>query len=425
MMEALAADFVITMTGEIHAPGWVSFTADGVIHEVASGVPPRELRVRRGGEGSMICPAFVSAHSHLSLGELRSFGHSLPFWEWIHALYPTLQNKDEASFQKGADRSVSELVRSGVSTVGDNAYATFGVDSLVASGARGVFFHEVFGSLSEDLDAYIEEVDLQLASLPKTRGEVAYGVSPHTPWTCPPEVMTRVCRWARSGGRRISLHLEESIEERRFFLEGKGPLHDVMESRGALGRYRLGASPTAILGALGVLGPDVVAAHCVQVDSSDIEILAESGTHVCHCPTSNLKLAEGFAPIAEMMEAGINVALGVDGLASSSRLDFFQEMRSAVLMQRGRLRRCARPSAAEALAMATVNGARALGLEDRVGTLAEGRWADLLLLEPDPIRHLPIENPIDTVVFVGEPAMVSLVMAGGRVLYDRSGKRAG
>ncbi|MAG56301.1 MAG: hypothetical protein CMJ83_08430 [Planctomycetes bacterium] len=420
-MDAIAAAHVICKAGSVLSPGWVGFE-NGVIREVGSGEPPAELNVERGGPRSILMPGLVSAHAHLALGGLRHVADDAGFMEWIlRGILPGIErvNRVENGFLDGALQSARELLEGGVTLVGDSFLRLEGVFALRTTGQKGVFFQEVFGSLADDDATYLEETMSALDQLPDQLGGFPFGYSPHTPWTCPAEVFRATVARARVEGRRISTHLAESEEEHRFFVERRGHLYEMSERKGNLDRYRFGMTPVAYLDQLGILGPDVVAAHGVQATADDIEILAGTGTWIVHCPTSNLKLAEGIAPVAAMLDAGVNVALGTDSAASTGKLDLFEEMRTFVHVQRGAARRTEGLSASVAIDLATRAGAAALGLGDVTGTLEAGKAADVILIEADRRRHGPWDDPEAVVVYTGTPDDVVLVVVDGAVRHRR------
>jgi len=418
-MDAIAAAHVICQTGQVLSPGWVGFE-DGVITEVGSGSPPSELDAHRGGPCSILIPGFVNAHVHLALGHLRHVADDLPFEAWLlQGILPGIEAgmEDPGIFRAGAHHSARELLAGGVTLVADSFLRTEGVEALQQTGQKGVFFQEVFGSRARDEDAYMEELGRDLDALPESLDGFPFGYSPHSPYTCPARTFQWTVARARTEGRRVAIHLDETAEEHAFFTEGVGTMHEMLARRGNLERYRFGQTPTAYLDGLGVLGPDVLAAHCVQVTEDDIRILADRGVCVVHCPTSNMKLAEGVAPIGAMLDAGVSLALGTDSAASAGKLDMFQEMRGFVHVQRGVLRRIDGLSASRALDMATRGGAAALGLDDVTGTLKPGLAADLVLLETDQLRHGPWGDPEAVVVYTGTPDDVALVVIDGIVRH--------
>ncbi len=406
---------VLPIAGVPLSPGNVH-VRDGKIIAVEAGLAPRDAQVIRGGPSSVLLPGLVSAHTHLALGHLSHLAQDRPFLDWIlNGIVPALATSaaDPSSFERGAEQSLDALIAGGVTAVGENFLRDEGATALRRRGQSGAYFHEIFGSTAPDLDAYWESLQPELDRLPTSRADFQVGYSPHTPWTCPREVFRRVVARARREGRRLSYHLAESPEEDAFFRRREGPLRDLLARRDYLDRYPSGISPVALVESLGGLGPDVAVAHAIHLDESDIERLARTRTSVVHCPTSNLRLAEGIAPVLPLLEAGVNVALGVDSAASTGRLDLFDEMRLALLLGRGRERRVGLLTAPTILAMATIHGARALGLEGQLGTLEPGKRADLLLLEFDPARFSSAPTTADLVIQDGGRDRVSEVWVAG------------
>lgn len=419
-MDALSADHVICRAGKTLSPGWVGIEG-GRITEVREGAPPRELKTRCGGPGSILFPGFVNAHAHLALGLLRHVGDDLPFLDWIlRGILPGMEaaSSEPGFFEEGARRCAVESIAGGITAVGENFLRTEGIVAARAAGLKGVFFQEVFGSLAGDDASYLAELMPELDALPAALGEQAFGYSPHTPWTCPPAVFSATVDRARAEGRRVSFHLDESVEEHAFFTERRGRLHDMIAKRNQLGRYRFDATPTAMLHELGALGPDAIAAHAVQVTHADIELLAASRTHVVHCPVSNAKLAEGVAPIARMLERGVAVALGTDSAASTGRLDMFDEMRTFLLTQRGVGRTTKGLTASIAFDMATRAGAAALGLDADIGVIEPGYAADLALLEPERPSPSPLGTAEERLVWAGTPHEITAVLVDGVVRHE-------
>ena len=420
-MDAIAAAHVITRSGVVLSPGWVGFE-DGRIREVAEGSPPAELETHRGGPHSVLMPGLVNAHAHLALGGLRHVADDLSFVDWIlSGLMPAIEAgvRRDGFFEAGALASANELLAGGVTTVADSFFRLEGVAAMRKVGLKGVFFREVFGSAATDDREYLESVGRDLDLLDEGLGGFPYGYSPHSPWTCPPAVFEEIAKRARREERRLSFHLAESGAEHAFLTRGHGPIAEVTRERDQLHRYDIGATPTAALNERDILGPDCIAVHCVQVTEEDIELLASSGVAVAHCPVSNMKLAEGIAPVAEMLDAGIEVALGTDSVASAGTLDMFSEMRAFLLTQRAVHRDIDRTTASHALDMATRGGAFALGLGEEIGTLEPGKAADCTLIEADRVRHGPWHDPESVVVWTATPDDVALVTIDGQVRYRR------
>lgn len=423
-MDAIAAAHVITRAGSVLSPGWVGFE-HGRIREVAEGEPPAELDVHRGGPRSILMPGFVNAHAHLALGGMRHVADDLPFLDWIlKGILPAIEagSQQAGFFESGALASARELVSGGVTTVADNFLRPEGVDAMRQVGLKGVFFQEVFGSLAPDDASYLESVADQLDGLEDALAAFPYGYSPHAPWTCPPAVFEAIAQRARGEERRLSFHLAESGAEHAFFTRGHGRIAEMVRKRGQLDRYDIGATPTAMLSDRGVLGPDCIAVHCVQVTEDDIGLLASAGVMVVHCPVSNMKLAEGIAPVTEMLDAGIEVALGTDSVASTGSLDMFSEMRAFLLTQRAVHRDVNKLTSSRAIDVATRAGAVALGLGEQIGALEPGLAADCTLIEADRPRHGPWHDPESVVVWTATPDDVALVTIDGTVRHRREAR---
>jgi 5-methylthioadenosine/S-adenosylhomocysteine deaminase len=178
-------------------------------------------------------------------------------------------------------------------------------------------------------------------------------------------------------------------------------------------------TPTAFVAELGALGPETVVAHAVQVTPEDVAILARTGTGVVHCPRSNMKLAEGVAPVQDLIDAGVTVALGVDSAASNSRLDLFEEMRTALLVARATRRSVGTMTAATVLRMATLNGAQVLGFGRDAGSLETGKLADFVVIDASGARHQPVRDPVAAVVHTASPEDVAQVVIGGVTRHRR------
>jgi 5-methylthioadenosine/S-adenosylhomocysteine deaminase len=416
---SLRADHVVTVSGPTWSPGHV-VVLGGRFRAVGKDAPPDGAAMFDLGPGSIVIPGLVSAHTHLALGDFKGCADDRPFLDWLtQGLLPEIQAASPERFRRGALQSARELLAGGVTLVGDNFFRGDGIDAAVLTGQRIAFFQEVFGSLAPDEDAHWRDAEATLAEVEARHGAALSGYSPHTPWTCPPATFRRVVARARATGRRLSFHLDESREEHEFFTEAGGPIAEMMARRGTGGRYPAGMTPTALVNELGGLGRSTVAAHAVHVTPADIALLRATGCGVVHCPRSNMKLAEGIAPVAAMLDAGVTVALGVDSAASNTRLDIFAEMRAALEVQRAATGRIGPMTAARVLEMATRSGAEVLGLGAETGTLEAGKLADFVVIDAGRERHGRISDPIATVVHACGPEDVALVVIGGEIRHRR------
>ena len=275
-------------------------------------------------------------------------------------------------------------------------------------GLRGVVAIEVFGQEAERADTArrrMEELE------PVLDPRVRLGISPHAPYSVSPELY----RAAYELGVPVVTHLAESEDEVDYLRDGSGPISAVSEIAPS------GLTPVRHLAAHGLLGPQVLAAHCVKVDAEEIALLAEHDVAVAHCPRSNAMLGCGVAPLTELRAAGLRMGLGTDSPASTPSFDLFEEMRAAVLAARGREERPDALTGSEALELATLGAARALRLEDEIGSLSPGKRADLTVVSLAGSPYLPWEDPAAAVVFGGSPDRVLLTLVDGEERYRKGG----
>ena len=319
-----------------------------------------------------------------------------------------LQREDmEAIARLGA----AECLRSGITTVGDLAFSGASAHACAALGLRAIVYLEVFGSDGSEAMRQFDEkrayVEGALSDL------IRVGVSPHAPYTCSNDVY-RACLALELP---LATHLNESQDELDWLLRGEGPweplAHMLPPPGGETGIRRLAAA--------GLLNETVVAAHCVKVDEEEIGLLAHHDVAVTHCPRSNALLGCGIAPLQELRAAGLRVGLGTDGVSSVPSHDFFEELRTVLALARARDERADALSASGALELATLGGARALGLDDEVGSLVPGKRADLAIVSLSGSPYLPWEDPVAAVVYGGAPERVLATLVDGEERYERGG----
>ncbi len=416
----LDADWIIPVTGPPIRGGHVVIE-DGVIRTVAEGTPPPGSDVRL-HPGAAIVPGLVSAHTHLACGFLKHAAEADSFPDWLfHGIGPRVRDAhrdDPGVFVGSARRSVRELLQSGVTLVADVFVDSAGLRVLEEARLPGMFFQEFFGFSVPDPGEYIARA---LRTFDETLGEAPphrVGLSIHSPYLCPATVAEAVADAAKAQGRRLSIHLAESEDEHLLFTARRGRFHAEFERRGLLPRFRLDGTPTEAMAAAGALREGTLLAHVVHPTDGDLDLIARSGATVVHCPASNLRLRNGIAPVASMVERGIPVALGVDSAASNGKLDLIEEMRLAVLLSRGSPGR--RPlDPATVLRMATLEGARALGHADVTGSIEPGKRADLAIVDLGRDRHVPFEDPVAALVLSAIADDVLETWVGGRRVFAR------
>lgn len=405
-------------TKEASQPGWGVAVEDERIVATASHA---ELRARFPGASVLdapdvvVMPSFVNAHHHM-YGVLS---HGIPLDEAPEGFWPFLEDfwwprvEDRLTHEliaAATEWACLEMVRSGVTTFYDCLEAPYALPGgLVVEaeivrrwGLRGVLSFEATQRISpENGDLGLEENARFIDACQAEGGLVSGMMCFHTTFTCSADFIRRAFALAAERDARVHMHLSEGTYEPEYCLS------------------HFGVRPAAYYDRLGVLGPHVLASQCVQVDDEEIDLLARRGVHVSHQPISNCEVGGGFAPVPEMLGAGVNVALGTDGYVN----DMFQVMRSAALIPKARLLDPGAMPAASVWTVATQNGARALGFKD-LGTLAPGQCADLLLIPADLPTPLTAHNAADQLLLWRSPGDVRGVMCAGKWLL-RDGETVG
>ena len=397
----------------VDGDGCIATTAPAAAIEPPEGTPVVEL-----GE-AILLPGLVNVHAHAELSMFRGALEDLPFREWIVRLVGAKRSVlTEEDHLWAARWTAIEAMRAGITTLGCTEASTAAARALGEAGMRGTVYQEVFGPDPEQAGEGIAALrDCVLALRAGQEGLVRIGISPHAPYTVSDDLYRLAIRLAVEEGLPMAVHIAESAAERDLVTHGGGDFEPGLRARGIPTPARAG-SPIELLERLGVLRARPLLIHAVDVDHEDIRRIAESGSAVAHCPVANAKLGHGVAPVVEMQAAGITVGLGTDSVASNNRLDLLEEARTATLLQRARLRRPDPLSADELLRMCTVDGARALGLEGRVGALEPGMEADLCAVSLGGAHARPVNDPLATLFHSARGADVVLTVVRGRVLYE-------
>jgi cytosine/adenosine deaminase-related metal-dependent hydrolase len=407
MATVLSADWVLPVDGAPIADGAVALE-HGRIAAVGTAA---ELGAGTRYEGAAIVPGFVNAHTHLEYAVYAGFGDGLAFAPWIALHVERKRRLGRAEMEAIARLGAAECLRSGITTVGDLAFSGASAHACAELGLRAIVYLEVFGQAGADALAQFEEKRAYVA--PALSERVTLGVSPHAPYTCSTEVYAA----AAGLGLPVATHLNESRDELDWLERGEGPwqpLGDMLvEPDGRSGIRRLADA--------GLLDDRVVAAHCVKVDADEVALLARHDVAVAHCPRSNALLGCGIAPLAALRAAGLRVGLGTDGVSSVPSHDLFEELRTAIAAARARDEDAGALSASEALELATLGGARALGLADEIGSLTPGKRADLAVVDLAGSPYVPWEDPAAAVVFGGSPGRIAATLVAGEVRYERGG----
>ncbi|MDT8450927.1 MAG: TRZ/ATZ family hydrolase [Wenzhouxiangellaceae bacterium] len=355
---------------------------------------------------SVLIPGLVNMHTHSAMAMLRGLADDLPLMRWLHEnIWPAEQIIMGPDYVLAGTRlAMAEMLRSGTTCFNDNYFfPDVTAEAAIAAGMRVVVGMPMIGfptPWAEDEDGYIRR---GLEVHDRFKGEPHLGISfvPHAPYSVTDSAFERIRTLAEQLDVNVHLHL----------LEAPG---EVEASRNDHGLH-----PLDRLEKLGLLGPRLQAVHMTQIDDRDIARLVRRGVHVIHCPDSNMKLASGICPVAALDAAGVNVGIGTDGAASNNDLSLLAEMRQTALLAKVSSGDPEAVPAARALAMATIHGARALGLEDEIGSIEPGKQADLAAIRLDRIETQPVYDVISQIVYAAQDCQVTDVWVAGRRLLER------
>ena len=357
--------------------------------------------------GCVLLPGLINLHTHAAMTLLRGLADDLPLMAWLQEhIWPAERRWVSREFVLDGSRlACLEMLKGGITCFNDMYFfpeAT--VQAAIEAGQRvaaGIIVIDFPSNYAADLDGYLDK-GLALRDAMRHHPLVSFCMAPHAPYSTSDRSLEKVLVYAKQLDLPIHMHVHETDAEIRQGIE------------------RHGLRPLARLRQLGLLGPDFIAVHAVHLLDEEMELLAEYGCHVAHCPSSNLKLASGIAPLADLLAKGANVGLGTDGAASNNRLDCWQEMRLAALLAKGVSARPESVPARQALRMATLDAARALGLEAKIGSIEIGKQADLVAVDLSAVHNQPCFDPVSQLVYsAGREDVTHVWIAGREVVRDR------
>lgn len=430
-MICYSARWVLPVTTAPIANGTVA-VQDGMIAYVGPTAGSPEGQAVDLGD-AVILPGLVNAHTHLELTVMRGFLEDLSFVDWIGKLR---RGRNEVltleSLLDSARLGINEGIRAGVTSYADTCSTGVVMQAMREAGVRGIMYQEVFAPAPALAQPALDELAARLELLGKDVTDlVALGVSPHAPYTVSEELYAAVSRLSRERNLPLAMHIAESAEEDDLVRRGTGPFAELWNRREIqVPIPGVNRSPIALLERHDLLREDSLLIHAIRVDAEDIRLIAEHDCAVAHCPISNAKLGHGVAPLTDLLSRGIRVGLGSDSMASNNRMDILEEARMALLGQRARLQKHDAITAGDVLSLATIGGARALGLQERIGSLEVGKDADIAAFGITHDKALPGVDPIATTVFAlgGTDALLTVVkgrelVRDGRVLVEDDGVR--
>jgi 5-methylthioadenosine/S-adenosylhomocysteine deaminase len=406
----VAGGTVITMDDgrTVIADGAVAIAHGEILAVGRRGRVERSFSARRtiDARGKLVLPGFVNAHTHVPMTLLRGAKDDVDLMTWLTKyMFPIEKRFVSPEFVRwGALLACWEMIASGTTTFADGYFFEEEVARAAdEAGMRAVPGQGIFDVPTPDSKNAAEGLARAERFLNEWNGHprITPSLCPHSCYTVEPDTFRRTLALAERFDAPVQTHLAESPAEL------------------AMVRERCGTTPVRHLASLGLLGGRLLAAHCVCVDDEEIALLAESGTGVVHCPESNMKLASGVAPVGRMLSAGVRLGLGTDGAASNNDLDMIGEMGSAARLHKVATLDPTAAPARDVLAMATIGGARALRMEDRIGSLEPGKRADLVVLDLAAPAALPLFDPISHVVYSARSDSVETVIVDGKILMER------
>jgi 5-methylthioadenosine/S-adenosylhomocysteine deaminase len=353
----------------------------------------------------VLIPGLINLHTHAAMTLMRGLADDLPLMTWLsgHVWPAEGRHVSDEFVYDGSLLACAEMLRAGVTCFNDMYF----FPEATARAALAARMRAMLGIIAIEFpSAYAADADTSinkgLAARDTFGGEslLGFALAPHAPYTVSDRTFERIVTLARELDIPIHIHLHETHEE-------------IAQSE-----REYGMRPLLRLDHLGVLGPNLIAVHAIHLTPQEIELLAQTGCHVAHCPASNLKLASGFAPVKALFDKGVNTGIGTDGAASNNRLDMMAEIRLAALLAKGASGDAAAIPAAQALAMSTINAARALGLDEQIGSIIAGKRADLIAIELSQLEATPCFDVVSHIVYVCSRENVSHVWVDGELLLD-------
>ncbi|MFZ6048780.1 TRZ/ATZ family hydrolase [Pseudomonas sp. CR3202] len=373
---------------------------------------PREIALRHEAHerrelpGMLLAPGLINAHGHAAMTLFRGLADDLPLMTWLQEHIWPAEAKwvDETFVRDGTELAVAEQIKGGISCFSDMYF--FPDQSSAAIHAAGIKAQLAIPVLDFPIPGAVDAAEairrgVELFSDLKHHPRIKVAFGPHAPYSVSDDKLESIRVLAEELDAGIHMHVQETAFEVQQSLEQRGE------------------RPVARLARLGLLGPRFQAVHMTQLDEADLTMLVESNSSVIHCPESNLKLASGFCPVERLWQAGVNVAIGTDGAASNNDLDLLGETRTAALLAKAVAGSASALDAHRALRMATLNGARALGIDQDTGSLELGKAADLVAFDLSGLAQQPVYDPVSQLIYAtGRDAVRHLWVDGKQLLDD-------
>lgn len=358
-------------------------------------------------ENQILIPGLINAHTHSPMSLMRGLADDMPLMDWLNNhIWPAEQKHVSSDYvYDGSLLACAEMIRSGTTCFNDMYFfpeeTARAVEHAGMRAKLGLIMIDFPSAWAKDADEYLSK-GIELHDQLYNNSLVSTAFAPHAPYTVSDEPLKQISTYAEELDIPIHIHLHETAGEveQAFKENGKRPIERLYD--------------------LGLLSPRLLAVHMTELTDDEIKLLSETGTHVLHCPESNLKLASGFCPTYQLQQAGVNIALGTDGAASNNDLDMIAEMRTAALLAKAVAENASALPAEETLRMATINAATALGLDSEIGSLEVGKSADMTAIDLGGIENQPVYNPVSQVIYsAGRENVSNVWVAGNHLLKNR------
>lgn len=356
------------------------------------------------GKNKLLMSGFYNTHMHIPMSLMRGYGENLPLDRWLNdKIFPFEDRLCDDYAYSASVLQIAEMIKYGTVSVSDMYFFCGAIAKACAESG-------IYANLSRCVTCFDDSDLKNLASFNEEKslreeydgfdnGRILIDTSLHAEYTCSEKIVRQMSEYSEGIGSRMQIHLSETQKEQEECIK------------------RHGKTPAEFFADCGAFDVPVTAAHCVWVTDSDIKLLAAKNVSVAHCPVSNLKLGSGIAPVKKMLDGGVNVALGTDGVASNNNADISEELKLAAILHKGAALDPTAVSAAQALKLATVNGAAAQGRAD-CGVIKEGDRANLIMLDLNAPNLNPIHSAVNNIVYSLTPDNIRMTMAGGRILYE-------
>jgi 5-methylthioadenosine/S-adenosylhomocysteine deaminase len=352
--------------------------------------------------GKVLMPGLVNTHTHLSMTLMRGLADDMPLDTWLNNyIWPVEAELNPEYCYAGALVACAEMIKSGTTCFNDMYFFMDHVARAAdEAGLRGIISHGMidFGDEDKRRQEFKESIRIIKKCHNTGDGRIQVEFGPHSPYTCSQELLTEVKREAAKYGVRIHIHVSETQNE----------VSDILEAHGN--------RPFEYLDEIGFLGSEVTAAHAVWLSNNEMDIIKQNEVKISHNPSSNMKLSSGVSPVSKLLRKEVCVSIGTDGPASNNNMDMFEEMKITSLLQKVTTMDPTVLNAEEVFKMATINGAKSLGLEDQIGSIEVGKKADITLIDARSPQLTPFRNPISHIVYSANGGNVDTVICNGEIL---------